>query len=74
MESMRISELEKYAQENGFDSIRFQFTNFQGRLVSGKWIDAWFGFFRLDGMPEDQFITTKQFLELLGDSIEFEIL
>ena len=70
---MRILELQEYAKEKGFNSLKFKFTNLSGHVVEGKWLDAHYGFFRIDGMEDNQMVTVAQWRRLLGDSaIEFE--
>lgn len=66
---MRILELQEYAKKHGFDSTEFEFVNLKGETKKGKWIDAYFGFFRIDGMPENKMMTTSQWRDLLGDQI-----
>lgn len=69
---MKIDELCEYAKDNGFDSLEFEFTNYSGQVKKGKWLDAYFGLFLLEGA--EGFITTKQWKELTGDIFEFRVL
>ena len=69
---MKIDELCEYAKYNGFDSLEFEFTNIQGVIKKCKWLDAYFGFFLIEG--NDGFITTKQWKEITGDVFEFRLL
>lgn len=66
---MRILELQKYAQENGFDSLEFKFTNILGKELNGRWIDAYFGLFWIEGMDENTFMTVNQFRQEVGDEL-----
>lgn len=69
---MKIDELQEYALNHGFDSVGFEFTNLRGEVKKGRWIDAYFGHFILEG--NTGFITTKQWKEVTGDVFEFRIL
>lgn len=73
---MRILELERYAQDNDCsDSLRFKFKDLNGNERTGQWIDAYFGFFKLDNTEEDKFLTVSQWRKLFGDDmIDFEII
>jgi hypothetical protein len=71
---MRILELQEYAKDNGFDSLKFKFTNLLGQEKKGQWKDAYFGFFWIEGMDENTFMTVSQWRQQVGDEmIEFEI-
>lgn len=69
---MKIDELQEYAEENGFDSVRFEFTNLQGEVKKCKWLDAHFGLFQID--PSEGFISVKQWKEMTGDVFNFKII
>jgi hypothetical protein len=70
---MRILELQEYAKEKGFNSLKFKFTNLSGDVVEGKWLDAYYGFFRIYGMEDNQTVTVAQWRKAFGDgAIEFE--
>lgn len=72
---MRILELQEYAKDNGFDSLKFKFTNLKGETKTGQWIDAYFGLFRIDGMADNEFMSVGQWRNLVGDSsIEFQVI
>ena len=68
---MKLLELQEHAKSNGFDSLEFEFVNLLGETVKGKWLDAYFGFFRLDGMEENEMISVTSFLDLIGDIFNF---
>lgn len=71
---MRILELQEYAKDNGFDSLKFKFTNLFGQEKKGHWQDAHFGFFWIEGMDENTFMTVSQWRQQVGDElIEFEL-
>lgn len=71
---MRILELQEYAKDNGFDSLKFKFTNLLGQEKKGHWKEAYFGFFWIEGMEENTFMTVRQWRQQIGDDlIEFEI-
>jgi hypothetical protein len=69
---MKIDELQKYAKENGFDSVKFKFTNTKGKTVEGHWLDAFFGLFRLN--DNDGFIRVETWKEYTNDIFEFEVI
>jgi hypothetical protein len=69
---MRIDELQSYAEQNGFDSVKFKFTNLKGEDKTCKWLDAYMGIFKIDG--NNGFMTVKQWKEFTGDIFEFEII
>lgn len=72
---MRILELQAYAEDHGFDSVKFKFISPNGQEMRGKWVDAHFGLFRIDGMKDNEFLTVHQFRELFGDNqVEFEVI
>jgi hypothetical protein len=68
---MKILELQEYAKKHGFDSVEFEFTNFLNVVVKGKWLDAYFGLFTLNGA--EGFISVKQWQETTGDVFDFRI-
>lgn len=71
---MRILELQEYAKDNRFDSLKFKFTNILGQEKKGHWVDAYFGFFWIEGMDKNTFMTVSQWRQQVGDElIEFEI-
>lgn len=69
---MKIDELCRYAIDNGFNSVKFKFTNELGEIKTGKWLDAYFGMFTIE--PSEGFITVRQWKEYTNDIFEFEIL
>lgn len=66
---MKIDELCAYAEEHGFDSLEFEFTNLLGEVIKCKWLDAYLGIFKIAG--NDGFITTQQWKNITGDVFEF---
>ncbi len=68
---MRIDELCAYAQNNGYDKLKFRFTNLRGEVINCQWLDAYMGLFRVEG--DEGFITVGQWKELTGDCFEFEV-
>ena len=52
---MNIYQCEKYAQKNGFDSVKF-IADFPSGPKECKWLDAYFGMFEVSGI--DGFIRT----------------
>jgi hypothetical protein len=68
---MNIFELEEYAQENGYDSLKFSAVLPNGNKVEGEWVDAYIGVFRISGT--NGIITTKGWREVYGNNIEFII-
>ena len=59
---MNIYQCQKYAEKNGFDSVEF-IANFPSGPKECKWLDAYFGFFKVDGL-DDGFVTTNQIDEM----------
>ena len=55
---MNLYQCEKHAQENGFDSLEF-IAHFPAGTKKCKWLDAYFGFFTIEGFG-DGFVTTKE--------------
>lgn len=66
---MRILELQEYTKEHGFDSLEFTFNNLVGREINGKWLDAYMGIFRFDGMEENTMMTVTAFRKEFGDEL-----
>lgn len=74
LETMSILQLQEYAKDNGFDSLKFKFKNLLGQEKKGHWIDAYFGFFWIESMDENTFMSVSKWRKLVGDElIEFEI-
>jgi hypothetical protein len=70
---MNILELELYAQDKGFDSVRFKFIDKSGREQIGVWLDAYMGMFRIVTASDRGFLTTKQWLYFFKvDEFDFE--
>ena len=63
---MNLYQCEAYAQKNGFDSIEFE-ADFPVGNVKCKWLDAYFGFFQVEGM--EGFVTTSQIDEMFPDLV-----
>jgi len=71
---MRILELQELAKDKGFDSLKFKFKTLFGEEKEGQWIDAYFGFFRIDGMKESSMLTVQGWRKEFGDELfEFEV-
>lgn len=68
---MRIDELEEYAQEHGFDSLVFEFTNLKGEVKKCRWLDAYMGLFMIEG--SGGFIQVSDWKKYTGDLFEFRI-
>jgi hypothetical protein len=72
---MKILELQKYAEDHGFDSLRFKFIGADNKEKTGRWVDAYFGFFKIEESDSNGFITVNQWLKLFGnDMFDFEII
>lgn len=69
---MKIDELREYAKQHGFDSLKFEFTNLSGEIKKCQWLDAWHGFFIIDG--SDGFITVEQWKQVTCDIFEFRVI
>ena len=61
-----LVECERLAQDKGFDSMRF-IAMFPNGPKNCQWIDAYFGFFKIDGVTDDKsFVTTIQIQDAVG--------
>lgn len=69
---MKIHELEAYAQKHGFDSVEFSFINLMGQEVKCKWLDAYMGLFRMEGI--EGFCTVNYWIEATNDCFEFKVI
>jgi len=69
---MTLLQCQEFAEDNGFDSVRFEFINLKGELIKAKWLDAYFGLFVVDG--SDGFISAKQFSKAGGDLFDYKII
>jgi hypothetical protein len=67
---MGILELEAYAIDKGFDSVKFKFIDINGTERTGKWLDAYMGLFLIDDIKG--FNTVSNWRKVFKDSIEFE--
>jgi hypothetical protein len=67
---MNLYQCEKYAKDNGFDSVEF-IAKFPTGERKCKWLDAYFGFFKIDGVG-DGFVTTGQIHEMFP-TLECEV-
>lgn len=68
---MKIDELESYAQDNGFDSLEFEFTNLKGEVKRCKWLDAYMGLFRIQG--SEGFIKVDDWKKYTNDLFDLRI-
>lgn len=66
---MRILELQEYAKEHGYSSLEFTMTSPISTLKKGKWLDAYYGFFWIEGMKENEMMTVSQLREEFGDEL-----
>lgn len=64
---MNLYQCEAYAKKNGFDSVEFE-ADFPAGTMKCKWIDAYFGFFQVEGLG-DGFVTTGQIDEMFPDLV-----
>lgn len=70
---MKTREIIKYAQENGFNSVKFILKRGEQKLAAGKFLDAYLEFVQIPILG-DVFVTISQLEQELGDDIEFEVL
>ena len=63
---MNLYQCEKYAKDNGFDSVEFE-ADFPIGATKCKWLDAYFGMFRIEG--HDGFIRTCDVDEMFPDLV-----
>jgi hypothetical protein len=61
---MNIYQCQKYAQKNGFDSVKF-IAGFPSGPTHCKWLDAYFGLFEAEKI--DGFLTVDQIDEMFPD-------
>jgi len=55
LEKVNIMQCQKLAQDIGFDSMTFDLVGPKGRKKC-KWVDAYFGFFQIEGQEDDKVI------------------
>ena len=67
---MKIRELVKYAQDNGFNTVKFWCRE---KLIAGRFLDAFFEFVIIPVVDESSFVTLNQLEEIFGYDLEFEI-
>lgn len=72
MEPMNIYALQKYAQDNGYNSGRFLCVNDKG-IFEMRWLDAYYGLVELlQPEPKEKgFITISQLIELFGNEQKY---
>ena len=58
LDKLNINQCQELAKEFGYDSATFELVGPKGRLKT-KWLDAYFGFFQIEG--QDGFNTVSQF-------------
>ncbi|WP_090739387.1 hypothetical protein [Paenibacillus sp. Mc5Re-14] len=71
---MNIYEIQEYAKDHGFDSLKFAMTNRNGATFYGHFLDAYFGMIMI---PEigDGFIVISHLIQEYGfDEFEFTVL
>ena len=68
---MNLYELEEYAKEHGFNTVEFEFTNLLGEVKKARWLDAYFGFFQLEG--SDGFVTVSQFAKYGAANLDYRV-
>lgn len=64
---MNLYQCEAYAQKNGFDTVMFE-ADFPVGTKKCKWIDAYFGFFEVEGLGEG-FVMTRDIDEMFPDLV-----
>lgn len=69
---MNLYELEEYAKKNGFNTVRFEFTNLLGEVKRARWMDAYYGFFQLD--DSENFFTVSQFAKYGADQFDYRVI
>jgi L-alanine-DL-glutamate epimerase-like enolase superfamily enzyme len=50
---MNIYEIEEYAKEKGYDSVKFSIMTVLGKVFIGEFIDAYFGMIRIPELGDD---------------------
>ena len=68
---MTLDECCTYAQEHGFDSVRFSFINLRGEKVLCQWLDAYFEMFKIVG--EEGFIRVSFWKQSVTTNFHFTI-
>lgn len=65
---MNLYQCQKYAEKNGFDSIKFK-AFFPSGEKECCWVDAYFGFFKIEGVTDNSFVTVSQIDAMFPDLI-----
>lgn len=68
---MKIDELKAYAEEHGPHTLKFKFTDNEGKEFHCHWLDAYFGLFEFDDVPG--FITVDTWKRETGDLVDLTI-
>jgi hypothetical protein len=69
---MDLYQLEEYAKKHGFNSVEFEFTNFLGEVKKARWLDAYYGFFILEG--SEGFSTVSQYAKYGADKLDYRVI
>lgn len=67
MAPMSLLEMERYAQNNGFNSLEF-YADFPAGRQKCKWLDAYFGIFTVEALGEG-FVRTQEMREMFPDLV-----
>lgn len=70
---MNTRQIIAYAEDNGYNSVKFEITKNGKHLVTGKFLDAYFEFVQIPFLGEG-FVTISQLEEQLGYDIEFDVI
>ena len=55
---MNLYQCQKYAEKNGFDSMKFN-AHFPTGIRKCQWLDAYFGLFTIEGVTDNSFISVR---------------
>ena len=68
---MQLRKLQKYAQNHGFNTLKFKIISPNGNELNCQWLDAYFGFFTIEG--QEGFLTVEQYEKIRKNADNCEI-
>ncbi len=70
---MNTRQIIAYAEENGYNSVKFEITKNGKHIAAGSFLDAYYEFVQIPILG-DGFVTISQLEEQLGYDIEFDVI
>jgi hypothetical protein len=67
---MGIRDVMELSKSTGID-LEFEFTNLLGQVVKCQVSDAWYGFFKVDGI--DGFMRDSSWIQATGDAFDLRV-